>query len=44
MDSTLSYFANDMKVVIRGENVYVYLLLLHPDNLIAVIELASSNR
>jgi len=44
MDSTLSYFANDMKVVRRGENVYVYLLLIHPDNLIAVIELPSSNR
>jgi len=44
MDSTLTYFADDMKVVRRGESVFVYLLLNHPDNLVAVIELASSNR
>jgi len=44
MDSTLSYLAGDMKVVRRGKNVYVYLLLIHPDSIVAVIELRSSNR
>jgi hypothetical protein len=43
MDSGLSYFANDMKVVRRAEKVYVYLLLVHPDNLVAIIELPSSS-
>jgi hypothetical protein len=44
MDSTLSYLADDMKVVRRGKNVYVYLLLIHPDSIVAVIELRPSNR
>jgi hypothetical protein len=43
MDSNLTYFANDMKVVRRGEKFYVYLLLLQPDSLVAIIELPSSN-
>ena len=44
MDPALSYFANDMKLIRVGENIYVYLLLIHPENTMAVIELASSNR
>jgi|WetSurSiteA1Bulk_404760.scaffolds.fasta_scaffold04802_2 hypothetical protein len=44
MNPSLIYFANDMKIVRRSDKVYVYLLLIQPDSLVAVIELGSLGR